>query len=65
MQLLLHLGIEQFFVIYSQRGKHIKQQQQYIYRREGGQKQAKVRKSGFVFLVFDYTQRILAAAPVY
>ena len=27
----------------------------YIYRREGGQKQAKVRKSGFVFLVFDYT----------
>ena len=31
----------------------------------GGQKQAKVRKSGFVFLVFDYSQRILAAAPVY
>ena len=56
MQLLLHLGIEQFFVIFSQRGKHIKQQQQYIYIGEkGGQKQAKVRKSGFVFLVFDYT----------
>ena len=35
---MLHLGIEQFFVIYSQRGKHIKQQQQYLYIGERGVK---------------------------
>ena len=68
LALALHFGIlpiELFFChLFTTWQAHKTTTTIYIGER-GGQKQAKVRKSGFVFLVFDYTQRILAAAPVY